>query len=652
MTLPTRNNAVGPRVREARSPKRKRRLLAGAAFIGLSLLAGAAVSTQYVATEFNNHEALGFNIGGIYPPWQFFVWQQNFADHYPGIFLRAAGVGLAAWAALFISAALSIAYTARRSKPDDFLHGSARWANDADIKQAGLISTSPDSVYVGAYYDEHGRQIYLRHSGPEHVLCYAPTRSGKGVGLVIPTMLHWTQSAFIIDLKREIWALTAGWRQQYAGNRVIRFEPAAEDGAAWNPLAEVRRQKGEDGVPVFNIGDVQNIATMLVDPDGKGVETHWQKTSFSLLTGAILHALYLDHHRGTPATLPGIRAMLSDPSRPIVALWREMLEFKHLPGGPHPVVAQTARDMLDTESEEASSIISTAKSYLNLYADPVVSANVSSHHFSVRDLMHHNDPVSLYVVTKPVDKERLRPLVRLLVNMTVRILCDDLEFENGRPKATYKHRLLLMLDEMASLKKMPIIQESLAFMAGYGIKAYLIVQDMSQIRSSEMYGQDESISSNCHVQSAFPPNKIETAQHIEKLSGKTTVTNEKITKSGNRFAVMLGKISVTWQETARPLLTADEARTMPGPKKNEAGDIEEPGDMLIFVAGFPAVYGVQPLYFKDPALAARASIPAPRATDRLYDRILDATPVATTITIPRDGVSAMPLLSTSVRSDP
>jgi type IV secretion system protein VirD4 len=232
--------------------------------------------------------------------------------------------------------------------------------------------------------------------------------------------------------------------------------------------------------------------------------------------------------------------------------------------------------------------------------------------------MHADDPVTLYIVTQPNDKDRLRPLVRILVNMVVRGLADRMDFEDGRPVAHYKHRLLMMLDEFASLGRLPILQESLGFVAGYGIKCYLICQDLNQLKSRETgYGPDETITSNCHVQNAYPPNRIETAEHLSRLTGQSTVVKEQITTSGRRTAAMLGQVSRTFQEVQRPLLTPDECLRMPGPRKNAEGHIEAAGDMVVYVAGFPAIYGKQPLYFKDPVFRARAAVPAPNVSDRL-----------------------------------
>lgn len=277
--------------------------------------------------------------------------------------------------------------------------------------------------------------------------------------------------------------------------------------------------------------------------------------------------------------------------------------------------------MMDRPEEEGGSVLSTAKSYLSLFRDPIVSRNVSSSEFKIRDLMNYDSPVSLYIVTQPNDKARLRPLVRIMINMIIRLNADKMDFEGGAPKAHYKHRLLMMLDEFPSLGKLEILQEALAFLAGYGIKCYLICQDINQLKSRETgYGPDETITSNCHVQNAYPPNRVETAQHLSKLTGQTTIVKEQITTSGRRTSALLGQVSVTMTETGRPLLTEDECLRMPGPKKDSAGLISEGGDMVIYVAGYPAIYGRQILYFKDDVFSARSKVPAPKQSDKLYEK--------------------------------
>jgi type IV secretion system protein VirD4 len=601
--------------------------VSNAAGILLSILCGVVIATQMFAKSFNYSETLGHNVNGLYVPWAIFAWYGQWGNMYQENFIQAGSYGLLVTSLLLLIIVIVNQVRANSSKQNDNLYGSARWAEKDDIEAAGLLpkkkswfkkkERKDDYVYIGAWQDKEGNIRYLKHNGAEHVLCYAPTRSGKGVGLVIPTLLSWGQSAVITDLKGELWSLTAGWRQQYAHNKVIRFEPAAQSGSAcWNPLDEIRLDSG------YEVGDIQNLATLIVDPDGRGLNDHWQKTAQALLVGLILHVLYKAKNEFSTATLSRVDDLLTDPENDIGGVWAEMVSYPHKDGEPHPVVRACARDMADRPPEEAGSVLSSVKSYLSLYRDPAVNKNIGYSDFRIRDLMNFDSPVSLYIVTNPNDKSRLRPLIRILLNMIVRLLADKIDFSNGTPIKNYKYRLLLMLDEFPSLGKLEIFQESLAFLAGYGIKAYLICQDINQLKSREIgYGHDESITSNCHIQNAFAPNRIETAEHLSKLTGQATVSKEQITTSGSRMSMMHKNVTRTIQETQRALMTPDECMRMPGAQKNERGEIVKAGDMIIYAAGYPAIYGKQPLYFMDEAFSARAAIPTPKSSDRTVEKI-------------------------------
>ncbi len=188
------------------------------------------------------------------------------------------------------------------------------------------------------FLGQHDRQ-YLRHEGPEHVLTFAPTRSGKGVGLVVPTLLSWPASAVIHDIKGENWQITAGWRSRFS--HCLLFNPTDAKSAAYNPLLEVRRGAHE-------VRDVQNIADILVDPEGAlEKRNHWEKTSHALLVGAILHVLYA----GEDKTLRGVANFLSDPASPFELTLHRMMTTQHLGDGTasrwsHPLRAKcsTSRD--------------------------------------------------------------------------------------------------------------------------------------------------------------------------------------------------------------------------------------------------------------------------------------------------------------------
>jgi len=602
-----------------------KRNIGGAVFLFVGL---CWVCTEYVASVLGFQAALGqpiFALGGfkIYMPTDWLVWYARWRN--AGIpaadraFLTA--IWLSSTGALVIIVYISNRFRRNREQMEREsagLHGSAHWASPDEVQATGLLGNDA-GVYIGAWQEERTRAIrYLRHDGPEHIMAFAPTRSGKGVGLVLPTLLSWPHSALIYDIKGENWALTSGWRKQEAGNVAVKFEPTALDGssARFNPLMEVRLGTERE------VADVQNIINMIVDPDGKGLIDHWQKSSHALLVGVALHVLYAEKNK----TLNGVLGFLSEPTRKVEQAMKFLLDTDHDLTGPgwpnangtpnycHPVVAQAARDMLNKAEEERSSVVSSAISYLTLFRDPVVARNTAVSDFRVSDLMHHEQPVSLYLVVPPSDKDRLRPLIRLIINQVMRGLTEKMEFNEGRSVAGYKHRLLLLLDEFPSLGKLGVFEESLAFIAGYGMKAYLIIQDISQLWTA--YGKDESIFSNCHVRVAYAPNKIETAELLSKMAGTATIVKKSYSYTGSKYGTQ-SQMSASTQETQRPLLTADEVMRLPAAKKDAKGNVTEPGDMLIFMAGCTPVYGKQILYFMDPVFSARAKFPAPDKSDVL-----------------------------------
>ncbi len=589
----------------------------------LMLFAVTVVTTQYLAAALDYQAALGAPlIGKFYAPWMFALWLWQYGN-VPALksIVFVAYVLLIGGAAVAVVGAALISYWYRRNFGNvgmDSLHGSAHWASEDEIKEMGVFDSA--GVFIGAWKNPRGDIQYLRHDGPEHVMAFAPTRSGKGVGLVLPTLLAWRHSALVYDIKGENYALTAGWRKQEANNRIIRFSPTDITGSAsYNPLNEVRLGTKRE------IADIQNLVTMIVDPDGKGMTDHWAKTGHALLVGTVLHVMYSEDDK----TLRGVAMFLSDPSRTLEETLALMMNTSHIkaPDGsehPHPVVAASARDMMNKSENERSGVLSTAMSFLTLYRDPIVASNTDKSDFSVADLMNAEQPVSLYLVVPPSDKDRLKPLIRLMINQIIRNLTESMEFKDGRSVAGYKHRLLLMIDEFPSLGRLDIFQEALAFIAGYGMKAYLITQDLSQLYAA--YGKDESIMSNCHIRIAYAPNKIETAELLSKMSGTTTIIKRQESFSGGRTKLMLDQISTSIQEVQRPLLTPDEALRLPGPQKDGQGNIMEAGDMLIFVAGKAPIYGKQILYFKDPLFLARAKFAAPN--------VVQALPVANPATTP------------------
>jgi type IV secretion system protein VirD4 len=508
----------------------------------------------------------------IYQPPAFFWWWFAYDAYAHDIFVTGGFIAGAGGVGAFVVAVAMSVWRAREAKKVT-TYGSARWAEAGEIRKAGLLH--PDGVLLGRWKD-----AYLRHHGPEHVLCFAPTRSGKGVGLVVPTLLTWPGSAIVHDIKGENWGLTAGWRARFG--QVLLFDPTNAKSTAYNPLLEVRRGEWE-------VRDVQNIADVLVDPEGAlEKRNHWEKTSHSLLVGTILHVLYAEKDK----TLAGVANFLSDPKRPIETTLRAMMTTSHLgKTGVHPVVASAARELLNKSENERSGVLSTAMSFLGLYRDPVVAAVTARCDWRIRDLVEAEHPVTLYLVVPPSDISRTKPLIRLILNQIGRRLTEELESKRR------KHRLLLMLDEFPALGRLDFFESALAFMAGYGLKSFLIAQSLNQIEKA--YGQNNSILDNCHVRVSFATNDERTAKRVSDALGTATEMRAMKNYAGSRLSPWLGHLMVSRQETARSLLTPGEVMQLP------------PDDELVLMSGCAPIRAKKARYFEDPEMAARVLAPPP-----------------------------------------
>jgi type IV secretion system protein VirD4 len=546
------------------------------AVIGI-VVAGTWAATQWTAAHLGYQLRLGapwFDFLGtpVYHPWRLFEWWYWFDAYAPRLFLKGGAIAATSgFTAAFVAIGLSV-WRARQSRRVT-TYGSARWADVKEIRQAEL--TGPAGVFLGLH-----RERYLRHDGPEHVLTFAPTRSGKGVGLVVPTLLTWSASVVVHDIKGENWQLTAGWRSRFS--HCLLFNPTDPRSAAYNPLLEVRRGAHE-------VRDVQNIADILVDPEGAlERRNHWEKTSHSLLVGTILHVLYA----GSDKSLPGVANFLSDPACPFEVTLHRMMTTKHRGDAPHPVVASAAREVLNKSDNERSGVLSTAMSFLGLYRDPTVAQVTSRCDWRIADLISAEHPVSLYLVVPPSDISRTKPLIRLILNQIGRRLTESLDGSDGIAR---RHKLLLMLDEFPALGRLDFFESALAFMAGYGLRAFLISQSLNQI--DKAYGQNHSILDNCHVRVTFATNDERTAKRISETLGTATELRAQRNYAGHRLAPWLGHLMVSRQETARPLLTPGEVMQLP------------PDEAVVMVSGHAPIRAKKLRYYADANFTRRVLAP-------------------------------------------
>jgi len=314
-----------------------------------------------------------------------------------------------------------------------------------------------------------------------------------------------------------------------------------------------------------------------------------------LLVGTILHVLYAEPDK----TLTGVANFLSDPARTIERTLQVMMTTPHIDGITHPVVASAARELLNKSENERSGVLSTAMSFLGLYRDPTVAHVTRCCEWRIADLVAAEHPVSLYLVVPPSDISRTKPLIRLMLNQIGRRLTESLA------EAGERRRLLLLLDEFPALGRLDFFESALAFIAGYGLRAFLIAQSLNQIERA--YGSNHSILDNCHVRVAFSTNDERTAKRVSDALGTATELRAQRNYAGHRLSPWLGHLMVSRQETARALMTPGEIMQLP------------PDDEIVMVSGHPPVRARKLRFYEDPHFNERV-VPPPSLEVNALDR--------------------------------
>lgn len=485
----------------------------------------------------------------------------------------------------------------------DNSYGTARWANLDDLDLLGVLKNKyTDGVILGLAKGLFKEYKVIDNSNT-HIALIAPTRAGKGVGIIIPTLLNWQSSSIVLDLKKENYVKTAGFREKILKHKIIKFAPHDENSSSYNPLAQIRLRTKYEYV------DAQIIADILTDPgEGEGkARDHWVTQASALLVALILHVCYEKTKKGEVASLGHVMDFFNDPSKPILERILELMKFNHsddpeffntiydssqnagINPGTHPIVSRTAAEIINKDPRESSGIISSCITAITLYKDPIIRKNTTAVDFKINDLMNDKTPVDLYVIIEAASISVLSPLIRILISQIIGILCPKMEDPDKMP---HKHKLLLMLDEFPAFGKIPLLEKALAYIAGYGMKAVVIAQGINQLRQA--YGDKNMILENCSTAVFYTPQATDkaTAELISALLGKRTLKTQN--KSFKALKLDTGNISEN--KIARELLTPEEVMRY-SDKKN-----------LIFFKGKPTYRGIKVTYFNNPYFKDKAKI--------------------------------------------
>ncbi|WP_372785996.1 type IV secretory system conjugative DNA transfer family protein [Phenylobacterium sp.] len=478
-------------------------------------------------------------------------------------------MGLGLLAALSGAAMLGLVVLRSLRPP---LYGTARWASEVEIRRAGLRANP------GILLGRRGGAL-LSFGGAEHVLLYAPTRTGKGVGVVIPNLLSWPDSVVVLDVKRENWEATAGFRAAH-GQQVLAFDPLEAEGrtARFNPLGHIDRTD-----PFAVLDELQKLAVMLF-PAPHNADPFWAEAA---RTGLIGVGAYVADTPELPFSLGAIYAQLTegDPRTRFPAI----LAARRKAGRPLSAGGESALSDFCSASENTfASIKQTLTSRMNLWLNPRVCAATDVSDFDLRDLRAKR--ISLYLTVSPDNLARVAPLYNLLLQQLI-----DLNTRERPGNGRHQVPVLVLLDEFARLGHASVIAHGFSYVAGYGLRLLPVLQSPAQLRAE--YGPDlaEEIIANCGVEIAFAPKELKIAQELSERLGVYTYEGR---SSSRPTGLAKGHRSRTESDQRRPLMLPQELMQMPADR------------LIVLRAGMPAVRGRKIVYWRERAFRRRQT-PAP-----------------------------------------
>ncbi|MDR3078725.1 MAG: type IV secretory system conjugative DNA transfer family protein [Rickettsiales bacterium] len=419
----------------------------------------------------------------------------------------------------------------RPFKAPESQHGDAHWATPGEMKKAGLFKKK--GMLLGDYKGK-----YLVEYSFQHVLLFAPTGSGKGVGFVIPNLLFWEESVIVHDIKLENYELTSGYRFKHMKQKVFLWNPADQQGIThcYNPIDWVSKDQG--GM----VDDIQKIAKFLL-----AKEDFWENEARALMTGLLLYIVADKERKKSLGEL--LRLIRSEDLAYTLAVVLDTMG-----GEIHPIAYMNLGAFLNKADKERSGVTSVASSSLELWSNPFVDAATSKSHFNIGKF--RIETYSLFVGISPNNISRLRPLLQIFYQQAATI------FTNKMPRKEEKVGVMMLLDEFPTLGEMQEIKVGIAYYRGYRVKVFLIVQDTDQLKDIYKDAGMNSFLSNCTYRITYAANNATTAKMISELLGNKTIVSESGSKP-KYLDLNPGARNVSTSKNSRNLLMPQEIITLP-----------------------------------------------------------------------------------------
>lgn len=472
------------------------------------------------------------------------------------------------------------------------LHGSARFANNLELTKAGLlIADKPDDQYPSILIGKLGKK-YLYFRGQQFMYLAAPTRSGKGVGIVIPNCLHYRDSMVILDIKGENYDITAGFRAK-CGQAIYKFAPDAEDGdtAAWNALSYVRDD------PKYRLSDLMSIASILYPPKADDV---WSTTAQNLFLGIALYIMETAYEKEKLNISTIKRYASSLPFLKDVDTFDEYVATRKFYEPLSDDCIEFLRKYAETSSKVRNSISISFDAPLMIFSDPIVANATAKSTFDLREVRKQR--MSIYVVIKPSSIEKFSVFLNLFFQQLLMLNMAEQPPQNPE----LKYQCLLMLDEFTAMGRVGIIEKSSAFMASYNMRLLLIFQSKSQIEDKRLYDVTgaRTMLTNMACQVIYAPRDDHDAKDYSEMIGY--MTEKGISKSRQ----LTGK-------TGRSQSESDQRRAVLLPQEVKSIGIDKE---IISLENMPPALVEKIIWYKDEAFIARANLPLPVSKALLIEK--------------------------------
>lgn len=491
----------------------------------------------------------------------------------------------------------------RKLVKNDRLHGTARLATKKDVEKDGL--TKENGVCLGQWFDavvdydtsEGGVKLHLvkaswlvQHGGFTSTAVFAASRSGKGVGIIIPTLANYINSMIIFDPKAENWNLTSGWRRLFS--HCLRFSPVNKKTTIrFNPLMEISKD--------FAFRDANTLADVLVTPaDGKidGSQKFWTDSARDALTGFILHVLLSDY------PLKSLRGVLDFASSGAgkesdngEAMLNSMINAYHGENEDcHNVIAGSAMRLLSAPAETRGSIFKTILTALDVFQDPMVAYATNASDFALSDFENTETPISLYLTIPFSDLSRLASLIRIIIVFMLTKFSSG-EAQHGKQKL--KQPILFLIDEAATIGALKPVETMMGILNGYGIRFMLIFQSFSQVVS--LYGENSPLLEHCRVVVTYANSDTKTAKMFSEWAGVKTITYSQQSSSGSVMGSQNSQ-SIGDQSTQVNLINPDEIQHLPADQA------------LLYVQGSPVARIKKNVWYDDDRFLSKIMKPLPR----------------------------------------